>query len=181
MKVAFLGEHMNEISRKRRVACLILLSTILLTLLFIFGNSLASQEESKELSDQVNESIGEIITVITGKEESSLEDFFTKYHRKIAHFVEFAFLGLQVVLLLHFAKKNRFPDLLSGALLSFIVASLDEGIQMFTGRGDQVADVFIDALGYLCAYLIGALLLYCIFWRRERKAQTEPYEEKTLV
>ena len=169
MKASFLGEHMNEISGARKVVCLILLSTILLTLLFIFGNSLASKEESKELSDQVNGTIGEIVEVVTGKEDSSLEDFFTRYHRKIAHFAEFAFLGLQLVLLLHFANKKRFSELFSGALISFLVASLDEGLQMFTGRGDQVSDIFIDVGGYLSAYLVGMLVLYLVFWRRERR------------
>ena len=90
---------MNKVSGKRRVVCLLLLITVFLTLLFIFGNSLASREESQEISDKVNESIGEVITVVTGKEDSSLEDFFTKYHRKIAHFFEFALLGLQMILL----------------------------------------------------------------------------------
>ena len=79
--------------------------------------------------------------------------------------------------LVHFAKKNRFSELLSGALLSFVVASLDEGIQMLTGRGDQVSDVFIDVGGYMCTYLICALVLYVGFWRREKKVLTAPSQE----
>ena len=160
---------MNGLSVKRKIACFVLLSTILLTLAFVFGNSMASQEESEEFSDQVNETVGEIIEVIAGEEDSSLEVFFAKYHRKIAHFTEFAFLGLQVILLLHFAQKHRLSHLFAGALLAFAVASTDEAIQMFTGRGDQVADVFIDVSGYLCAYVCVALILFVAFWRRERK------------
>ncbi len=172
---------MNKVSGKRRVVCLLLLATVFLTLLFIFGNSLASREESQEISDKVNESIGEVITVVTGKEDSSLEDFFTKYHRKIAHFVEFALLGLQVILLLHFSDRRSFSYLASGAFLSFAVASVDEGIQMLTGRGDQVADVFIDVGGYLCAYFLGVLVLYFAFWRSRREKAPIISQNETRV
>ena len=166
---------MNKVFGKRKVACLVLLVTIFLTLLFIFGNSIVPRNESEDLSNKVNETVGEVITAVTGKEDSSLEDFFTNYHRKIAHFLEFAFLGFQVVLLLHFASRCHFPSLLSGALLSFAVASFDEGIQVLTGRGDQVTDIFIDVCGYLSAYLIGALVLYLVFWRRRAKKDSDIY------
>ena len=163
---------MNKVNGKRKIVCLILLLTIFLTLLFIFGNSLASREESQEISDQVNQVVGEVITVVTGKEDSAVEDFFAEYHRKIAHFLEFAFLGLQVALLLHFSNRRHFSYLVSGALFSFAVASVDEGIQMFTGRGDQVLDIFIDVGGYLTAYLIGVLVLSLVFLRYDRKVSS---------
>ena len=125
--------------------------------------------------------VGEIIAVVTGKEDSSIKAFFDQYHRKIAHFLEFACLGLQIVLLLHFADRRSFPYLLSGAFLSFVVASADEGIQMLTGRGDQVADVFIDVGGYLCAYFSGMLVLYLVCWRCHRKRLTAIPHEKESV
>ena len=177
---SFLGEHMNNTPVRQKVICLILLGTILLTLLFIFGNSLASREESEELSDKVNASVGEVIETVTGNEESSLEDFFTKHHRKIAHFLEFAFLGLQIVLLLHFANQRSFSSLLAGALLSFAFAATDEGIQIFTGRGDQVSDIFIDAVGYLSAYFLTMLVLYLACWRKSRKMPASIMREKSV-
>lgn len=163
---------MNKVEGKKKVICLFLLGSIFLTLLFIFGNSLASKEKSQELSDKVNETVGEVITVITGQEDSSLEDFFTKYHRKIAHFLEFAFLGLQVALLLCFSNCRSASCLLSGALFSFAVASIDEGIQMLTGRGDQVADIFIDVLGYLSFYFIGVLVVCFLIWCHQKKSSS---------
>ena len=171
---------MNNTPVRQKVICLILLGTILLTLLFIFGNSLASREESEELSDKVNASVGEVIETVTGNEESSLEDFFTKHHRKIAHFLEFAFLGLQIVLLLHFANQRSFSSLLAGALLSFAFAATDEGIQIFTGRGDQVSDIFIDAVGYLSAYFLTMLVLYLACWRKSRKIPASIMREKSV-
>lgn len=172
---------MNKGFGKRKVACFVLLITIFLTLLFIFGNSIVPRDESENLSDKVNETVGEVITVVTGKEDSSLEDFFTNYHRKIAHFLEFALLGFQVVLLLHFASRRHFSSLLSGALLSFAVASCDEGIQILTGRGDQVSDIFIDACGYLFTYLIGALVLYLVCWRRQTKKDSPLLSEHERI
>ena len=151
---------------KHQFACVILLATVLLTLIFIFGNSLVSREQSQGISDKVNESVGAVIESVTGKEDSSFENFFTKYHRKIAHFIEFAALGAQIALLLHVAKKRRFSPLLSGALASFLFASVDEGIQMFTERGDAVKDIFIDAFGYMSAYFLVILILYFFSWRR---------------
>ena len=72
---------------------------------------------------------------------------------------------------MHFAEKTKFSHLLSGALLSFTVASMDEGIQIVSGRGDQVSDIFIDVSGYLSAYLVGALILYVFCWRKESKKE----------
>ena len=84
--------------------------------------------------------------------------------------------------LLHFSDHRNFFHLMSGALLSFAVASADEGIQMLTGRGDQVADVLIDVCGYLSAYLLGVLILYFVFWRSRREETSEiPCEEEKTV
>ncbi len=149
--------------------CLLLLIAIILTLAFIFGNSIVSMEESEQISNHFNESIGNVITALTGKEETALENFLIQYSRKIAHFVEFACLGIEVILLLHFAFRRNLPYLLLGATLSFTVASFDEGIQVLTGRGDQVGDIFIDVSGYMSAYLLGMTVLYLCAWRHTRK------------
>ena len=152
-----------------RKMCLILLIAIILTLAFIFGNSIVSKKESEQISNHFNESISNVITALTGKEETAFGSFLMHYSRKIAHFVEFACLGTEVVLLLHFASRRNLPYLLLGATLSFTVASFDEGIQVLTGRGDQVSDIFIDVSGYMSAYLFGMTILYLCAWRHTRK------------
>ena len=164
-----LGMDMKNGYAINQTMCLLLLIAIILTLAFIFGNSIVSMEESEQISNHFNESIGNVITALTGKEETALENFLIQYSRKIAHFVEFACLGIEVILLLHFAFRRNLPYLLLGATLSFTVASFDEGIQVLTGRGDQVSDIFIDVSGYMSAYLLGMTVLYLCAWRHTRK------------
>jgi len=87
---------------------------------------------------------------------------------------------LQIVLLMHFANQRSFSSLLAGALLSFAFAATDEGIQIFTGRGDQVSDIFIDAVGYLSAYFLTMLVLYLACWRKSRKIPASIMREKSV-
>lgn len=153
--------------RKRRLVCLLLLVSIFLTLAFIFGNSIASREASGAASDTVNDWIGTVIAFLTGREDTALEAFLVTYSRKIAHFLEFALLGTEVLLLLYFSKRTDRAHGLLGALFAFFVASTDEGIQILSGRGAMVSDVWLDALGYISAYALGMLVLYLV--RRKRK------------
>ncbi len=157
--------------RKRRLACLLLLVLIFLTLAFIFGNSIASREASGAASDTVNDWIGTFMVFLTGREDTALENFLVTYSRKIAHFLEFATLGTEVLLLLYFARMTDRAHVLSGALFAFFVASADEGIQILSGRGAMVSDVWLDVSGYISAYALGMLVLYLI---KRKKGRTNP-------
>ncbi len=165
---------MSLFVRIKRPICIVLLLCVLLTLCFIFGNSMASREKSGTASDKVNDIVSDVIEGVTGKEDTSLEDFFVTYSRKIAHVTEFALLGLEVFLLIYFLRLSGFAVYFSGALLSFLIASIDEGIQIFSDRGDQVSDIFIDVLGYIGAYLICALVFLLFVWRKKRRREAEP-------
>ena len=136
----------------------ILILLILATVAFIFIQSSMSPEKSAEQSDKVGEIVEEIIPPDTATGE------FVKINlRKIAHFVEFALLGLEISLYtsLFLRKKNY-------ALLSYptalFIALFDETIQIFSGRGSSVKDVWIDFLGFSTAaalvYAIAFLVLY---------------------
>lgn len=156
-------------ARIKRPICIVLLLCVLLTLCFIFGNSMASPEESGAASDKVNDIVSDVIESVTGKEDTAIESFFVTYSRKIAHVTEFALLGIEIFLLICFLHFTGFAAYFSGALLAFLFASIDEGIQMFSDRGDQVSDIFIDASGYIGAYLVCALVFFIFVWRRKRK------------
>ncbi|MCR4676986.1 MAG: VanZ family protein [Sphaerochaetaceae bacterium] len=65
--------------------------------------------------------------------------------RKMAHAFEFAVLGFFSCRLLGFKSMA----------LCFVVAFLDETIQIFTGRGPMIQDVWIDLSGALIGTLIG--------------------------
>ncbi len=159
---------MKRLTREQ-LSCFLLLLAILLTLVFIFGNSLASPEQSGATSDKVNDIISDTTEIITGKPNSELENFLTTYSRKIAHVVEFALLGLEVILLLHLSQHRRASHLLAGAFFAFVIASTDELIQSFTERGDMVSDVWIDVSGYIAAYCVTMLFLWLFAWRKRPK------------
>lgn len=66
--------------------------------------------------------------------------------RKIAHFTEYAALGALAGLALaqmRWTRKGAAGVMLAG----FAAAFLDETVQIFTGRGPAIADVWIDVFG----------------------------------
>ena len=81
-----------------------------------------------------------------------LEEVSDHVVRKIAHIAEFFLLSLFTTLFLRGKAMYSFP-------LCFVAAFLDETIQLFSNRGAQVQDIWIDligiAAGTLLAWLFG--------------------------
>ena len=67
--------------------------------------------------------------------------------RKIAHMVEFCVLAV----LINLCWKKTIPSFYAGFTLAF----LDESLQVVTGRGALVADIWIDLIGVGIGTLIG--------------------------
>ena len=134
---------------------LILWIAVILTLAFIFGQSLLSQEVSDRESNVVKEKVVQPIhEVVTGN--SSLPHDI----RDIAHIVEFLVLGLELLLLL---KNKKIPiRLLRTISYCGFVALIDESIQYFSGRAPQVIDIWYDIFGAVAGVGIGVLLTACI-------------------
>lgn len=90
--------------------------------------------------------------------------------RKLAHFTEFAILGMLLsgIVLVRFEK----PDLyhLSYALLIVLAAAvIDESIQLFTpGRSSQVTDVLIDTSGGLAGIILLQIMAYVRIYIQHR-------------
>ena len=136
-----------------------LILVIVLTLGFIFGNSLKGPVESKEQSDAVVEVVKPIIDP-HGKmsdDESSL------LVRKTGHFIEYMLLGVECALLAYYAKRR---PTLAGAVCAaggcLLSADIDEYIQSFTGRGSAVSDVLLDFLGAITGIAIGFAVAYAV-------------------
>lgn len=130
----------------------------MLTICFIFGNSLESREVSKEKSGAVMEIVEPLFECFVG--EGNVTNHLI---RKTAHFVEFFTLGVLLTarLLLAFLskEKQRYSEwsVPIGALASgVLVAATDETIQIFSHRGAQVKDVLLDSSGVLTAV--------CLVW-----------------
>ncbi len=134
-----------------------LIALIFLTLAFIFGNSLVSKEESAAESETVKEWLEVILP-----EESVLSLFMLNNVRKIAHFIEFGVLSLELTLYALIFSKNKKNGVLTALLISFIAAFLDETIQIFSKRGSAVSDIWIDLFGVF-SFCAGVLVLYFVF------------------
>lgn len=131
-------------SKKRLRICTTL---IVLLLCFIWGNSLLPGDVSGQFSDWVKEILaallpGAVPGVTTGG----------GLLRKIAHFSEFAALGMCLCWLFGMLQKSNFWPFACG----FGAACVDETIQRFVpDRGPSLTDVGIDT----CGVAVGMMIL----------------------
>ena len=79
--------------------------------------------------------------------------------RKMAHFTEFSALGLELLLFFNPWHKRFLLPTWNGGL---IAALIDETIQIFSGRGDAVPDVWLDFSGVIFGSLIASLIVKLI-------------------
>ena len=160
----------SSLSRGRRYVLSALLVLIVLTLLFIWGNSLLSREDSQQASDFVEVYIRPVL-------RWALRPFMTPQAidgidiRKLAHFGEYLVLGFELALLRYLVAPIRAYPILLPVLLPLLAACIDEALQFISRRGPSFVDVGIDWLGALT----GVLLAWALskLWprlRRERGA-----------
>lgn len=135
---------------------IVLLSLIICTLLFIFSQSILPAEQSAETSDGFSGFLELIISPNT-----PFGSFIHINIRKIAHFAEFFALGVFVSLYVSLflpeidsELRARVRFIIYSAVAAPLIALLDETIQVFSGRGPEITDVWIDTWGYITAALI---------------------------
>ena len=138
--------------RKRRNIILGLL--VLLTLAFIWGNSLLPREESQEISRGL---LAELCAVLenVGLHIDPQNDHWL---RKLAHFGEFALLGAELCALLFLNRRARPQGFVNCAFAGLAVAVTDEALQLISNRGSQVQDVLLDFAGFLTGLLLCGML-----------------------
>ncbi len=137
---------------------------IILTVTFIFSNSFDNKDTSNDKSNKIVEVIkppvDEVAKKVTGKELKS-EDL-NKYTRKVAHFTEFAILGIELMILMLLIEKGFTKLIFMPLFFGLATACTDEFIQSFNGRSDMVSDVLIDFSGCAFGILITALIFLII-------------------
>ena len=122
-----------------------------LSICFIFSNSLKNPSASNQQSENVAESLRQILNPAKQVEQEA----FYIYIRKLAHFVEFSVLGFCLKgTAVTLGYRRNYPYTLFPLLIAIFVAVMDESIQSFTGRTSSVKDVFIDSLGGLFGILL---------------------------
>ena len=102
--------------------------------------------------------ISHFIADLFGGEQGATEE---GHHlvRKLAHFSEFAALGAVFWLLSGEYTKDRAKRAISTAFVGVFVPLSDETIQIFSGRGPALADVWLDAAGYVVGTVLTVLVL----------------------
>ncbi len=138
----------------RRVwICRILL---VLNLLFIWVNSLLPGHVSGFFSNWLRDILATIFDWDEGGTGGGIL-------RKIAHFLEFASLGVLMSLYVRMICKSKFAHILLPFVCSFAAACVDETIQMFVpARGPSIADVGIDSCGAIVGIIVFCGVYYLI-------------------
>lgn len=131
---------MRKIRHLPMYACL-----VILTLAFIWGNSLVPGDVSGEISGGVFEMVAGLFVLFGDKGQLVL--------RKLAHLSEFTALGFFLTGLWRNLKRRE--RLTPPLLLGLAAACLDETIQIFSpGRGSSLIDVWIDFGGVCFGFLL---------------------------
>lgn len=155
----------------KQILCLMLVGV---TLLFIFYNSAQKVPDSKRASASVGTAITAVVTDDGEKEPSPAFAFLLNYLRKAAHAVEFFALGAELSALLIVLRTEKVTlqsvwNTLSAVLL---FAVIDESIQIFSGRGPRVQDVWIDFAGGAAAVALVLCIYGIVHACRGRKQKT---------
>lgn len=127
---------------KRLRLCITLL---VCNLVFIWGNSLLPGEISGAFSDWVKSILARLFSGDPSAPSGG------GLLRKVAHFTEFAALGMCLAWLHGMLQKGKLQPFLWGVL----AASVDETIQRFIpDRGPSIRDVCIDSAGVLTGIVL---------------------------
>lgn len=144
--------------KRSKIRMILAMALIAVLLVFIWGNSLLSGEISGAFSGWVKDLLCRLLGIIPDDSETG-----HGLLRKLAHFTEFACLGMSLCWLFSMLGKKFYIPLLCG----FLVACTDETIQCFIpDRGPAVKDVAIDTAGV--AVGIAALLAAAAIYRKRK-------------
>lgn len=149
--------------RKRWNIVLVLM--LVLTLAFIWGNSLLPRTESQEISRGL---LAELCAALehVGLHLDPQNDHWL---RKLAHFGEFGLLGAELCTLLFLNRRARPQGFVNCAFAGLAVAVTDEALQLISNRGSQVQDVLLDFAGFLAGLLLCGLVWMLGSKSREQK------------
>lgn len=138
-------------------AIIILSVVFALIVAFIWGNSMISTDTSAKLSMFVGDVLRNILGV--GDEVSTVGGVSI---RKLGHFCEFFALGIATWLLLNFTSLHTVARSAVTAFTGMFVSLLDETIQIFSGRGHSIKDVWIDIGGFAFGVTVSVLAILAV-------------------
>lgn len=162
-----------------------IVAAILLLFLYVIIFSFSEQDAdtSGGLSHMISEKCVELMNSLAGGRwtdsfMAGLADYFEHPIRKLAHFAEYACMGVLVYVMWCPWKKSSKWLLLLGTMWVFVSASGDEIHQLFVpGRYGSFADVLLDTcggcFGMTCCIILEKLILKSKEKRKEKK-KTNP-------
>ena len=129
------------------------------TLAFIWIHSCMGQEESSQESGFIYDLLCPFFELFVGK--GNVTEHFI---RKLAHFTEFFGLGLELKLLMKLVLLDTpyILRMINAWTLGTMCALIDETIQIFSGRGPAIADVWLDSAGCLTGVLLMSLIIIIV-------------------
>jgi len=146
-------------TKKRMILCSVLLAAVLM---FIWGNSLTTGADSGAMSGRLMAWINTFLHV--GEAHMQILHLVI---RKMAHFTEFACLGLLLAWLFGMMGEKKGHLFCMPLLCAMAAACADETIQVFVpDRGPSPIDIWVDTCG--AAVGIAVLLVGHAYIRRKQ-------------
>ena len=150
--------------KTRKILTAIVILLLIATLVFIWGNSLESVQESNTKSGNTLRIITPPLELFVGR--GNVTDHIV---RKLAHFLEFGALGCELALLTVLRRRVRLQSVLNCLSAGLAVAVTDEALQILSDRGSQVSDVLLDLGGSAAGIAFILLIDGIIILIRNRK------------
>lgn len=147
--------------KAKRILIIIDILLILATVVFIISNSAAPSEKSNDTSEGVTDKVVDSVKPLKDAIEQDKVDKedVHKGVRKAAHFLEYALLGAELMLLLLLSFPfDPMKYLIYILFFGLALGVCDESIQKLTDRTSSTIDVMID-FGGLC---IGIAFMYFV-------------------
>ena len=147
----------------KKKSCWILVG---LMVIFIFSNSAASASTSNGMSLTVSEWVRPVLNTVGLHPET---DFLNFVIRKLAHFSEYALLGVLIGLAYRLQPWSWMKGKVA-LLPFFIIPVLDENLQRFSsGRSCELRDMLIDSAGMAVGMILVIALLMILSNRKKQE------------
>lgn len=153
--------------KNKNIGKVIIIIVVVLTICFIWGNSMMPASVSDAFSRRAKEWVNIILSHTGSKKVLSGDGGL----RKAAHATEFGLLGIELVII----WRNKLKGKLTALALSGLAAAVaDETIQLYSpGRSSQLEDVWIDFIGFTAGVLLSWAVLSMV------RGKNSKYQKQT--
>ena len=161
-------EEKKTVTDKRTVRERFIKALLVVTIAMIWGQSMISREGSRRESDALLVFLKPFIDIRIGDLGSETYEMLSNIVRKLAHITEYTILGCEIMAYRIVKSGSEFKrgQMMQLLFWGMLVGLLDETIQVFSGRGPMVTDVWIDTFGVLLGLSISRFIFKII---RSRK------------